>query len=269
MYDAPITLNSNTQGFEEFYFKIPQLEPLKNGVAFTKEALNLPDKITKITPTGSTEVDVFWDLKREQINVYFPDDCYYDPNIKDRSQSFIVYGLVDDCYIVTIRVTVLGKAASPEMVERHAHVIILQELEGYEYRVKGGEWSSSPYFKGLEPDTQYTFEQRKSPSLENFEEIKEYSSLERNISSATFTTAARTDFLPGDIDDDGTVNMADIVALAKHLSYWDSAFCDCALDPNNDGTESLYDVVFLARHLLGWEGYEKLSEQPFCNFKHK
>ncbi|MBQ4153982.1 MAG: hypothetical protein IJE01_02130 [Clostridia bacterium] len=269
MYDSPLTINSSTQSFEELYFKIPQLKPLKNGAAFTKEALNLPDKITKITPTGSTEVDVFWDLKREQINVYFPDDCYYDPNIKNRSQSFVVYGLVDDCYIVTIRVTVLAQETSPKMVERHAHIIVLEQLEGYEYRVNGGEWKASPYFKGLLPDTNYTFEQRKIFETEDFEIIKEYCSIENNISSATFTTADRTDFLPGDIDDDGTVNMDDIVALAKHLSYWDSAFCDCALDPNNDGEETLYDVVYLARHLLGWEGYEKLSEQPFCNFKHK
>ena len=269
MYDSPLTINSDTKEFEQLYFDIPQLSPLPNGTAFNNVSLNLPEKITKVTPGGSEEVDVFWDLEQERIDVAFPEDCYYDKNIKDRSQSFIIYGIVQDCYIVTIRVTVLAETVTPRMVERHAHVIILQELEGYEYRVKGGEWSSSPYFKGLEPDTQYTFEQRKAPSLENFEEIKEYSSLEKNITSASFSTAARTDFLPGDIDDDGTVNMADIVALAKHLSYWDTAFCDCALDPNNDGEETLYDVVFLARHLLGWEGYEKLSEQPFCNFKHK
>lgn len=268
MYDAPITLNSDTMEFEELYFDIPQLEPLENGVAFTKDALKLPDKITKVTPNGSEEVDVFWDLEQERIDVAFPEDCYYDKNITDRSQSFVIYGLVQDCHIVTIRVTVLAYTAAPKLEERHAHIIMLQELEGYEYRVNDGQWSSSPYFKGLEPDTLYTFEQRKISS-EDFEEIKEYPSIEKNISSATFTTADRTDFLPGDIDDDGTVNMDDIVALAKHLSYWDSSFCDCALDPNNDGEETLYDVVYLARHLLGWEGYEKLSEQPFCNFKHK
>jgi hypothetical protein len=58
------------------------------------------------------------------------------------------------------RVPCLNTPKAP-MVKEHTHnSITLEDRVGYEYRIEGGTWQSSPVFTGLEPETEYTFYQR-------------------------------------------------------------------------------------------------------------
>ena len=73
---------------------------------------------------------------------------------------------------------------------------------------------------------------------------------------------ADADFLPGDIDNDGDVDLNDVVALAQVKAGWDIEYIEAALDPNGDGTFDLDDVVYLAQHVAEWDDRE-LSTVPY------
>ncbi len=53
-----------------------------------------------------------------------------------------------------------AKPAAPEASVVRENTIILTHHDGYEYRVSGGEWQSSPVFEGVFPDSTYIFYQR-------------------------------------------------------------------------------------------------------------
>ena len=57
----------------------------------------------------------------------------------------------------------------------------------------------------------------------------------------------------GDVDDNGTVSIADVVLLMQFVAGWD-VDCDVnAGDVNRDGDITLDDVVLLAQHVAGWD----------------
>lgn len=61
---------------------------------------------------------------------------------------------------------------------------------------------------------------------------------------------------PGDINNDGRVELADVVLLAQYVAEWDVAeLCHPdALDPDGSGESELKDVVCLAQYVAQWEG---------------
>ena len=69
----------------------------------------------------------------------------------------------------------------------------------------------------------------------------------------------------GDLNKDGTVNLADAIMLSRTLAGWNGYEITDALLPyadiNNDGAVSLPDAILLSRHLAGWNGYETLPIQ--------
>ena len=62
----------------------------------------------------------------------------------------------------------------------------------------------------------------------------------------------------GDLNDDGTINLADLTLLTRHLADWTdyAEINEDAADINEDGQVSLADLTYLTRALAGWEGYE-------------
>ena len=60
--------------------------------------------------------------------------------------------------------------------------------------------------------------------------------------------------LPGDINSDGSVNLKDVVLLARYVAGWENLTVnEAAIDINGDGLVDLNDVNHLARYLAGWK----------------
>lgn len=66
-----------------------------------------------------------------------------------------------------------------------------------------------------------------------------------------------TDYFPGDVNSDGTVELLDVTVLRRFIAGWTGVTVDqAAADLNGDGEIGLDDAVILRRHLAGWPGYE-------------
>ena len=59
--------------------------------------------------------------------------------------------------------------------------------------------------------------------------------------------------LSGDTNNDGTVNMKDIVLLQQHLNNWDVELDLDASDVNDDDVVNMKDIVLLQQYLNGWD----------------
>ncbi len=69
------------------------------------------------------------------------------------------------------------------------------------------------------------------------------------------------DFVPGDVNGDGSVNNKDVVALFKYVSGGEVAVNGIALDINGDGSVNNKDVVALFKYVSG--GDIELSDKPY------
>ncbi len=80
--------------------------------------------------------------------------------------------------------------------------------------------------------------------------------------TATFeaTEKQQTQFVPGDINGDGSVNNKDVVALFKYVSGSEVAVNDIALDINGDGSVNNKDVVALFKYV---SGAGSISDKPY------
>ncbi len=70
------------------------------------------------------------------------------------------------------------------------------------------------------------------------------------VDKVTFTVP---DYLPGDLNDDGTINAKDSVLLAQFLANWDVELNEDAADCNGDGVINAIDSVLLAQFLANWD----------------
>ena len=61
---------------------------------------------------------------------------------------------------------------------------------------------------------------------------------------------------PGNINDDGVIDLQDVSFLAQVFANWQVECNSAALDVNGDGAENLKDLVHLAQYVAGWEGIE-------------
>ncbi len=59
--------------------------------------------------------------------------------------------------------------------------------------------------------------------------------------------------IPGDVNDDGDVSLADVTLLLKHLAGWDVTINADAADVNDDGDVSLADATLLMKYLASWD----------------
>ena len=60
------------------------------------------------------------------------------------------------------------------------------------------------------------------------------------------------DYIKGDVNNDGVVNLADSMLFDRYLAGWDVEINLRAADINEDGTATLADVMSLDRYLAGW-----------------
>ncbi len=70
----------------------------------------------------------------------------------------------------------------------------------------------------------------------------------------TISPLDNPEYIPGDIDSNGGVNLSDVVLLAQRVAGWDVNYNSYALDVNADGSVNLGDVVLLAQSVAGWTG---------------
>ena len=59
-------------------------------------------------------------------------------------------------------------------------------------------------------------------------------------------------YLPGDANTDGTVNLSDVSLILKHIAKWDVAMDADAADVNDDAKINLSDVSLVLKHIAGW-----------------
>ena len=86
------------------------------------------------------------------------------------------------CRITTPKRSVSDPAA-PVVQSKTSSSVTLVEIEGYEYRMEGGNWQTSPVFTGLSPATTYAFSQRireTSDSLPSAESVQLQVTTEKN-----------------------------------------------------------------------------------------
>ena len=72
-------------------------------------------------------------------------------------------------------------------------------------------------------------------------------------SSITFEVKAASSRIPGDVNDDGEVDMIDSVLLDRYLADWDVTINMSNADVNGDGEVDMIDSVMLDRYLADWD----------------
>ena len=65
--------------------------------------------------------------------------------------------------------------------------------------------------------------------------------------------AGMTNKLPGDLNNDGKVNLKDSILLDQHLAGWSVSYNETNADVNGDGKVNLKDSILLDQYLAGWE----------------
>ena len=132
--------------------------------------------------------------------------------------------------------------SAPVLERRTNYRVILEAVPGYEYSRDGVNWHSSNVFEGLEPETTYLFYQRKAENNRYY------------ASDISAPLTVKTPEMPGDANDDGKINLDDVVVLAQYVAEWDIECNEAALDVNGDGIVNLDDIVHLAQYVAEWEG---------------
>lgn len=60
-------------------------------------------------------------------------------------------------------------------------------------------------------------------------------------------------YLPGDVNNDGKVNVRDLGALQQHINGWDTAINEAAADVTGDGKINVRDLGLLQQFMNGWD----------------
>ncbi len=71
--------------------------------------------------------------------------------------------------------------------------------------------------------------------------------------SVTFTIEAASSRLPGDVNDDGEVDMFDTTLLDMYLADWDVTINLVNADVNADGEVDMFDSTLLDMYLADWD----------------
>lgn len=220
--------------------KIPQAAPsttpnLKNVTATSLSFEYVEGYEYKIDNGEWQTSSTFYDLQpATYYNVYWrlAESKYYAPGASSEGKLAKTYKLN------------ATTPDAPTVAEVTDTTVLLNVVEGCEYKYSGGEWQSSAYFTGLSPETKYEFYQRKAETETTYE------------SSSSLVTIVVTlkSYSPGDVDDNDSIDLNDVVCLAQYVAGWDVICNEKALDVNGNGSVDLNDVVHLAQYVAGWEG---------------
>ncbi len=63
-------------------------------------------------------------------------------------------------------------------------------------------------------------------------------------------------YTPGDVNNDGEVDLVDVVTLSQFVAGWQITCNEAALNTNGVGSVDLTDVVHLSQFVAGWQGIE-------------
>lgn len=105
------------------------------------------------------------------------------------------------------------------------------------------------------------------PAKEGYTEIAPYWDIDaKNVKSDLTINAVYTKDLPkitpADTNNDGKVNLKDLITLAQYVAGWENTGAYLpALDIDGDNEIDLDDVNVLARYLAGWD--EEISKVPY------
>ena len=78
----------------------------------------------------------------------------------------------------------------------------------------------------------------------------EYENVYFGIVNGYVTVVSHT---PGDISDDGKINMKDLSLLQRYINGWAVDINPAAADVNGDGKVNMKDYVLLQRYINGWD----------------
>ena len=66
-------------------------------------------------------------------------------------------------------------------------------------------------------------------------------------------TVKITNYLPGDVNDDGTVNMKDVTTLQRYIVGWNVKINVKAANCDGNGEITMKDLSLLQRYISGWD----------------
>lgn len=138
-------------------------------------------------------------------------------------------------------------AAAPEEVtveKVDKNSVTLKAVLNGEYSCDGGKtWQESPVFNGLTANTSYSFCVRTAYILPS-------------TPSAPKIVTTLKNYTPGDVNEDGAVDLKDAALIARYLAAnqiatgLPAAFYAPAADYDQNGEKNLKDVVALCRSVL-------------------
>jgi len=134
---------------------------------------------------------------------------------------------------------------APTVAKVTSDSITLMAVDGYEYSIGDGVWTSNPTFTGLDSATEYTFYQRVAKS------VKYYAS----EASAPLTVATGLPYAPGDIDGVEGVTDADAEYLLMYTFFAEDYPVNQPCDFNGDTFVNDADAEHLLMYTFFPEDY--------------
>ncbi len=136
---------------------------------------------------------------------------------------------------------------APVAAKVTANSVTLVEFAGLEYSIDGENWQASATFTDLTAETEYTFYQRVAASdIANAGAMSE---------ALVVTTEAAPDFIPGDVDGNGTVNATDLATLKKVIASLtpldDPSVVYPDVDNSGSATPNAADLAQLKKIIAG------------------
>ncbi len=154
--------------------------------------------------------------------------------------------------IKVIEMTTPETPAAPTIKSVENNVVTLNTVDGCEYRLNGGDWQSSPVFKGIVNGAELNFTQRVKATT--------YTFASEESAALTYTIA-----LPGDTNTDNVYDGEDMISVTKVLLN----VVDGNTDFNADGKVNVQDLVYIKNHIANITDATVMSvgEQDINGFK--
>lgn len=115
-----------------------------------------------------------------------------------------------------------------------------------------------PMPKGVDPNKIFVYRVEKDGTKVRCQSYEEDGKLvfvtnHFSIYAVVSENGSETDYTPGDINNDGKINMKDIVLLQQFLNGWNVSINKQAANVNADSSINMKDIVLLQQYLNGWK----------------